>query len=296
LVAIVSWNSARYLPALFASLPDGLLGAPPWELVVADNNSTDETLSVVSELAPAAAVVRLERNLGYAAGINAAITASAPSEAVLILNPDVCLMPGCAAALFEAARQPGVGIAVPRLQDSAGHLQYSLRREPTVLRALGEALLGGRRAGRFGFLGEVIVDPARYRQTGAVVWATGAVMMISRRCLQEVGRWDESFFLYSEETDYALRARDRGFAVRYVPDAVAVHVGGKGEQSPRLRGILAVNRVRLFARRHGKSHTAVYWTVVMLNETLRVLLGRPENRTAVRALLAPWKRPAAIRG
>ena len=286
-VAVVSWNSARDIAGLLASLAGGLMGVPSWELILADNNSTDETVSVVKKLAPNATVVRLERNLGYAAGINAAIAASAPTDAVLILNPDVRLAQGCAAELIDALRQPRVGITVPRLQDPAGHLQYSLRREPTVLRALGEALLGGYRAGRVGVLGEVIVDAGSYRRPRAVAWATGAVMMVSRHCLQTVGSWDESYFLYSEETDYALRARDCGFVVRYVPGAVAVHIGGKGDLSPRLRGILIANRVRIFARRHGKVSRTAYWAAVMLNESLRALLGRRQNRAGIRALLAP---------
>src|SRR6202022_2513834 len=82
-VAVVSWNSARDIAGLLASLAGGLMGVPSWELILADNNSTDETVGVVKQLSPNATVVRLERNLGYAAGINAAIAASAPTHAVV---------------------------------------------------------------------------------------------------------------------------------------------------------------------------------------------------------------------
>ncbi|MCZ7627704.1 MAG: glycosyltransferase [Microthrixaceae bacterium] len=66
-------------------------------------------------------------------------------------------------------------------------------------------------------------DYARERDAD---WATGAAMLISAECLAAVGPWDESFFLYSEETDYCLRARDRGFKLRYSPKATATHIGG----------------------------------------------------------------------
>ncbi|MDP8961599.1 MAG: hypothetical protein M3N32_08300, partial [Actinomycetota bacterium] len=110
---------------------------------------------------------------------------------------------------------------------------------------------------------------------------------ISRRCLEQVGPWDETFFLYAEETEFALRARDAGFVLRYVPDAVATHLGGDRHTSSRLWALLAVNRVRLYSRRHGPVRTAAFWAAVALNEALRALAGRGVHRAALRALLRP---------
>ena len=97
------------------------------------------------------------RNAGYAAGINAAVRAAPPHSAILVLNPDVRLMPGCVAELLDALR-PGTGLAVPRLVDAKSELIESMRREPTVLRAWGDATLGARRAGRYPAFGEVVTD------------------------------------------------------------------------------------------------------------------------------------------
>ena len=144
-----------------------------------------------------------------------------PADAYLFLNPDVELSPGCVAALARGLSEPGVGVAAPRQQDERGRLSFSLRREPTLGRAIGEAVLGGRRAGRVDSFGEMVVDPSRYLRPAHVAWASGSVLLIDARCLAEVGEWDESFFLYSEETDFLLRAGDSGFRVRYCPDAVA---------------------------------------------------------------------------
>jgi N-acetylglucosaminyl-diphospho-decaprenol L-rhamnosyltransferase len=293
-LAVVTWNAADHLPGLFASLPGALDGVPAWELVVADNNSSDGTLHLVTELAPAARVVQLGRNAGYAAGINAALAAASPSsKAVLILNPDVRLLEGSVSQLIDALRVPGTGITVPRILDPKGRLQHSLRRDPTVLRALGEACLGGRRAGWLSSLGEVVVDPRQYERPGVADWATGAVMLVSRECRDAVGPWDESFFLYSEETDYAWRARRQGFSLRYVPGAVAVHAEGLNDQR---WPILTVNRVRLFTRRHGRLRGAAFRLAVILNEGLRALLGRAKHRSALRALLVPSLRPPHAAG
>jgi GT2 family glycosyltransferase len=288
-IAVVTWNSASQLPGLFASLPAALAGAPPWELIVADNDSEDATLHVVTELAPTARFIQLGGNRGYAAGVNAAVAMASPSsEAVLILNPDVLLMEGSVGRLLDAVRLPGTGISVPRLINPDGKLQYSLRRDPTLLRALGEALLGGRRGGRMSTLGEVVVDRRQYERPCVADWASGAVMLLSRACLDAVGPWDESFFLYSEETDYAWRARRLGFALRYVPDAVAMHVEGLTD---RRWTILTINRVRLFMMRHGRFRGEAFRLVVILNEGLRVLMGRAKHRAAFRALLAPSLSP-----
>jgi GT2 family glycosyltransferase len=284
-VAVVTYNSAAHLPGLLASLGGGLDGVADWRLVVADNASTDATVDLVRHLAPDATVVAMGRNAGYAAGVNAAAAAAPPERALLILNPDIRLAEGSVAALLTALNAPATGITVPRLTDVQGHPARSLRREPSVRRALGEALLGGVRAGRLPAFGEVVTDERRYRHPGTADWASGAVMLVSRECLDVVGPWDESFFLYSEETDFALRARDAGFALRYTPHAAAVHAGGEAHTSPRLWSILALNRVRLFRRRHGRVHAAAFWAAVTLNEGLRALGGGTTHRAALRALL-----------
>ena len=117
-------------------------------------------------------------------------------------------------------------------------LLRSLRRRPTVLRAWGESLLGGERAGRFSPLGELVLDDDSYERAGPADWATGAAMLVSAECLRDVGAWDESYFLYSEETDFALRAWDAGYRLVYVPAAHAVHLEGESHTSPALYALL----------------------------------------------------------
>ena len=118
-------------------------------------------------------------------------------------------------------------------------------------------------------------------------WATGAIMLMSARCLAGSGPWDESFFLYSEETEFALRARDKGFVIRYVPEAEVTHLGGESGVSPRLWSLLQVNRIRLYRKRHTAGATAVFWAAVMLRESSRAALGRARSRAALAALLRP---------
>ncbi len=281
-VALVTYNSAALLPDCLAALPAAMDGVPSWRLIVVDNDSHDDTLAVVARETPDALAIAPGRNAGYAAGINLA-THALPSRAVLALNPDARLAPGSVARLLRALDAPGVGVAVPSTRAADGTLDHTRRREPTVGRAFGEAVLGGTRAGRHPRWGEVELDPASYEREGPVDWAVGAVMLMGRACLDDVGDWDESFFLYSEETDFSLRVRDRGWEVRFVPDAVVTHLGGDSGVSPRLWTLLTLNRVRLYRKRHGPWASGAFWAAVTLNEGLR--LGQGEtHREAWRAL------------
>ncbi|MFE9257681.1 glycosyltransferase family 2 protein [Streptomyces sp. NPDC006879] len=295
-VLVVTWNSSAVLPDFLASLPTGMAGLD-WRLVVADNDSADDTVDVLSSLAPDATVVQTGHNAGYAAGVNAALDAAARWEggyrAALVCNPDIRMRSGCAKALvhsletkLEDGRQ--VGITVPLLYEEDGRtLVHSLRRESSVTRALGEAVVGNRRAGRFPRWSELVTDTAAYEHETVTDWATGALMALSGTCLAACGAWDESFFLYSEETEFCLRARDRGFVTRLEPTAAATHLGGDSQVSPRLWTLLTLNRVRLYQRRHGPAATAAFRAAVLLRESSRAALGRSASRSAARALASP---------
>jgi GT2 family glycosyltransferase len=258
-----------------------------------DNASGDGSAELARVLAPEAVHVQTGRNAGYAAGLNAGFAAQPARVARLVLNPDVRLAPGSVATMLAALDgDPGLGIAVPRQLDSDGRRLPSLRREPSVSRALGEALLGGVRSGRVSWLGEMVTDPTAYRRPGRADWASGSVLLVAERCARAVGAWDETYFLYSEETDFASRARAAGYAVGYVPAAEAIHIGGEAHTSPMLYSLLTVNRVRYFARHRGWLQSRLFGLAVGLGELLRVR-GRT-HRAALRALCVPRVRRQVI--
>lgn len=285
LVAVVTYNSATLIERFLRSLPEALAGVGTTHVVVVDNGSSDGTVALVRATAPWATVVELGANRGYAAGINQALRRSSPRRGVYVLNPDAVPSPGSVARLASAVQSDaGLGLAVPRILDAEGSLKLSLRREPTVARALGEALLGGRRASRLPFLGEVVGDTTRYVNGATADWATGAAMFLAPRTVETVGWWSEDYFLYSEETDYALRARDAGLRLGLVADATVAHPGGEQSTSPWLWSLAAVNRTRLYRSRHRALPSTAYWLAVLLNEALRAHRG-PTHREAVRALV-----------
>lgn len=281
-VVVVTYNSAPVVGDLLDSLP-AALGGLPAHVVVVDNGSTDDTCDIV-ERRTDCELVRAQ-NKGYSAGLNRGVQAVASDLPVLLLNPDVRMHPGSVPAMVEALQQPRTAVVVPRLVDERGELAFSLRREPTLARALG---LG--RTGRPA-LSETVVDRDAYESAGVTDWATGAVMLLSRDCYRALGGWDESFFLYSEETDYCLRARDLGWSTRYEPAAVAVHIGGQSGQSARIHAMQIVNRVRLYRRRHAPAGATLYLLLAVASEASWLVRGQGRSLTAVTALLVPRMRP-----
>ncbi|MEV0309276.1 glycosyltransferase family 2 protein [Nonomuraea fuscirosea] len=296
-VVIVTYNSADVLQGCLDSLPAGAAGVELAAVVVADNASKDDSTALAAARADLpVTVVQVGRNAGYAAAINAGIAALDLDrlDGVYVLNPDCRLRSGAIAPLLDCLEQPGRGIVVPYMVNPDGTLQPSLRRMPTVGRAVAEAVVGGALAGRMGTAGELVTDPRDYARPGAFAWATGAALMLAPRMIREVGAWDESFLLYSEETDYCLRAADLGWATWYEPASVIEHIGGASGIDPVLASLLVVNKVRLFRRRHGPVRGTAYYVAVLAGEAVRALAGRRTSRASVVALLRPSRRMTAL--
>ncbi|UVS82403.1 glycosyltransferase [Actinokineospora sp. UTMC 2448] len=291
-VVIVTYNSAEVIADCLASLPAALDGVDA-RVVVVDNASTDGTAEVAAAADPAAKIVHRADNDGFGAGVNAGI-GHADGCDVLVLNADVRLAPGSVAVLQRALRP--AGIAVPKLTDEEGRVQHSLRRAPTSLRTLGEAVLGGTRAGRWRLLGETVTHPRAYERAGEHDWATGAAWLVSRECLDAVGPLEERFLLYSEETDFMLRAGRAGFATRYEPAATAVHLGGESTTSARLWSLVVTNKVRLHRERFGALAAAGMWLAAMADSLIRAARGSARHRQAARALLTMPRWPAPLDG
>ena len=284
-VVVVTYNSAEVIGELLDSLPAALDGLTA-DVVVVDNDSTDAT----RELLRARSDCRLVTapNDGYAAGINRGVRVAAAAEFLLILNPDVRMDAGSVAPLLAALGRPGVGIAAPRVHSPDGSLHLSLRRRPTLLRASGLSRLGSPA------LSEHVQEQTAYERPGTVDWALGAILAVSTACARDVGDWDESFFLYSEETDYCLRARDLGWETWFEPAATAVHVGGASGRNDVTHVLQILNRVRLYRRRSGPLAGALYYALTVLAEATWLARGHHQSQAALRALLRPSTRPARL--
>lgn len=282
-VIIVTYNSADDLVRLLASLPAAAPGLR-MRTVVVDNSSSDATWNEITQHSDVVAVAA-GANLGYAGAINVARPHVEPCDSVLLLNPDLTLEAGAVTALVHSLKTSNAGVVVPMILDAQRHLYTSLRREPTLLRATCDACLGSR-LGRIrpAWSSETIHDPATYKNSCSIEWASGAALLMSEQCNRDVGPWDDNrFFLYSEETDFFRRAREAGFPCLYAPDARVVHRQGGSGTSAELNALMAVNRIRYYEKYHSRPASALFRAVVALGEMLRT--GQPHHRLALRRLL-----------
>lgn len=283
---VVSYRSAHDVQGLLATVP-AAVGPLTWRAVIVNNDPTDD-LGPVAGACREAVLVEAGANLGYAGGINRGRASAPPSRWTVFLNPDLRLAPQAIARMAAHAGEESA--VVPTIMDDAGTVQPSLRREPSILGALGDAVFGNRWPHRPGALSEIIRTCGSYEREGAVDWATGAALLVPTAAAERVGPWDNRFFLYSEETDYCRRLRASEVPVCFQPSAVVRHRGAGSGTSDALAALLQVNRVRYFRKWHGFSATAGFTAVVVLHNLLRA--SRPRSRAALRTLLSPGARAA----
>jgi len=282
---VVTYNSEEHIVALLDSLRSEFERTPGCVIVV-DNGSVDGTLALL-DAREDITVVR-SSNTGFAGGVNTGVRAAPEHSTILVLNPDATVSPGAIGSMLRALDTPGIGIVAPRMLEADGSLSPSLRREPSLLRA------GGLSFTKLPAFAERVEDPRAYVHAHTVDWAVGAALLISRECFDRLGGFDETYFLYSEETDFCLRARDAGWQTLYTPTAEVMHVGGASGESATTHTMKMINRVRLFSRRNSSGPAWAYFGVAALTELRRGLLGHTASWTALRALLRPSLRPAQL--
>lgn len=230
--------------------------APAAELLVVDNASGDDVAERLRREVPTARVVREGANRGFGTACNRGARETGRPY-LLFLNSDAFLAPGAVAALEAALDRDAKAAAVgPRLRNPDGTLQPSIRRLPTPWRIFCESsglafLAGGR--GRLSGHSATRQDHASPREVEALM---GAVLLVRREAFEEGGGFDESFFLYAEETDLMARWRRGGWRLRFEPSAEAMHAGG-ASGGDALFGQLHASLAR-YARKHHGAFAAAF--------------------------------------
>jgi GT2 family glycosyltransferase len=216
---VVTYDALPWIERCLASVADVL------ETVVVDNGSTDGTVAAVRERFPSVRVIESE-NLGLCAGWNRGVAAT-DAEHVLLLNADAWLLDGALDALVVAAdRHPRAGVVGPRLENPDGTLQRSVRGYPTPWRLATEYFYLRKLAPRSRALNAFYGAGFDHAGEREVEWVMGACLLLRRSAYEDVGPFDERYFMFSEEVDWMRRAADRGWSVVFTPDARCVHVGG----------------------------------------------------------------------
>lgn len=225
-VVIVSYGAPDLLRACLRSLAAPGPADPEFVVHVVDNASPDGTADVVAAEFPGVQLHRLAVNNGFSAANNVVLRES-QAPFVLVLNPDTELPPGTIGALlprFDA--DPAVGMVGCRLVQADGTFDHAAKRSfPTPLAAMAHFARIGRRVGG-GALGQYRATTVDERGVGEVDAINGAFMLVRRAALQEVGLFDEGYWLYMEDLDWCHRFWDAGWKLLYDGSATALHHKG----------------------------------------------------------------------
>jgi N-acetylglucosaminyl-diphospho-decaprenol L-rhamnosyltransferase len=246
-IIIVSTNEGHWLrPCLTTIVAHS--GSLALDVVVANNQSSDDTQELVEKEFPAFRVVTCE-NRGFAHANNRGLMTTNARYA-LFLNPDTEILDGTFEQLVGALDdRPEVGLAGVRQVTADGELFPTIRRFPSPMRVLGEAL-GSEMWGRsLPWLGERELRMERYDREVACDWTSGSFMLARREALESAGYMDERSFIYSEEPDLCLRMKRAGWDVRHLPSMTILHHANKAGVNPKMAAQDTVSRVH-YARKH----------------------------------------------
>ena len=247
-VITINFDTGGFLAAAARSV---LSSTVPFELLVVDNASTDDSLHRMQAAVggdPRVRVFENGANLGFARANNQAL-AEAHGEWLLLLNPDCTIQPDTIARMQEALRRyPDAGLAGCLIFNPDGSEQAGCRREtPTPGKAFMRAFGLGRLLRRLGLVHNAARDFVRTGdplppQPIEVDAISGAFMFARRDALEKVGLLDEGYFLHCEDLDWCERFRRGGFKVLFVPDATAVHDKGASSRRRPVRVLWHLHR------------------------------------------------------
>jgi len=280
---VVTYNALPYLERCL----DSLTG---YETVVVDHGSTDGTLELVRRRFPEARVVEQE-NRGLAAGWNRGIRETS-TPFVLVLNADAWVVDDAVERLAAFAREHECfAFVAPRLLNPDGTLQPSVRAFPTPWRLATEYLFLRKLAPRSKALNAFYGAGFRHDEVREIDFAKAAAFLLRRGAFEDVGAFDEAFFLFSEETDWCYRARAAGWRSVFYPGAEVVHVGGASwrRESATLFREQVRGHLRFLAKHRGRAAAATARRILLAGLRLRGVVFRGE-RGAVYRETADWLR------
>lgn len=264
-VIIVTWNVAELIEqALSSLLADLRTSGLTWRVLVVDSASSDATLERLRGMAEhGIELIASPENLGFARANNLALrhlgfgmspaqNAAELPQAVYLLNPDTITQAGATKALYQALMSvPELGVVGAQLRFGDGSFQHGAFAFPDLRQLWAEFFptpgrwLEGRFNGRYPR--QAYASPQPFE----VDFTLGATMMLRREVIQQTGMFDEQFFMYCEEVDWAWRIRKAGWRIWCVPSALVVHLGGQSTSKARARSTLNLweSRLKLF-RKH----------------------------------------------
>jgi N-acetylglucosaminyl-diphospho-decaprenol L-rhamnosyltransferase len=253
-VVVANYNSGDELSRCMRSLYE-CAGDVRLDVVVVDNASADDSVERAVGDRPQVRVIRNPDNRGTSAAWNQGIL-STRSEFVFVLNPDAEIAAGTMEAFLKVARdRPRAGVVGALVRDPDGSIYPSARKVPSLWEGLWHILLGPVWPENPWSRRYRMADWDR-RSPRQVDWVSGSSMLLRRAALDQVGTFDEIFFIYAEDMDICTRMRMAGWEVWFSPEIEIVHVGGTATSGSRR---MTLEHSRSIYRYFAKHHAASGW-------------------------------------
>jgi GT2 family glycosyltransferase len=268
-IVIVNWNTRQLLvnclESIYSSPPEGV-----FDIWVVDNSSSDGSSAKVRQNFPEVKLIENNENVGFGRANNQAIEESR-SQYLLILNPDTVVKSRAVSGLVNFLDQnPDVGIAGPKLINPDGTLQISAFPFPTLSKEFWRVFHLDKLTVRSSYP----MEKWNQNQVKEVDYLSGACMLIRRSALNQIGVFDENFFIYSEEVDLCLRFKEAGWSLYWVPTTSVIHYGGRSTQQVSEDMFLKLyeSKVMYFRKHHSSFTVQVYKLILFAGVIVKLML------------------------
>lgn len=222
-VIIVNYNHKKYLKTCLNSLLKNLKGIT-FEVFLIDNNSKDGSVGFLKQKASKKIKIILnKKNLGFARACNQGIR-RAKGDYILLINPDIKVLKESVGKMIDfLERNRGLGCVAPKLLNPDQSLQYSIRRFPNVL----TVLIRRTPLRLLPFIKNKdalhLMKNVNHNRIIKIDWALASCLMVKRKVFDQIGLFDENFFVYCEDIDWFYRLKKAGLGAYYLPEAKVIH-------------------------------------------------------------------------
>lgn len=278
-IILVNWKTRDITRGALRSIYEQTVGID-FEVIVVDNNSQDGSVEMVQIEFPHTILIKNQSNVGFGRANNQALEI-AQGQYLMFLNTDTVVLEGAINKLVDYLdKNPEAMMVGPRLLNSDLTFQHACRRAlPNVgnsffhLFGLTKIFKKNKLINSYK---QYVSDPEITSPTEAI---SGAAMMFRRQVYQEIGGFDEAFFMYGEDLDFCKRIIDRGWRIMYLSNAKIIHFGGKSSGKRKIKSLVNFYQAMwIYYRKHFYNHVNFFLNfIVWVGIKLRMFLALMRN-------------------
>lgn len=272
-VIIVNWNAKQLLIECIDSVIKDF-GDLEVEVIVVDNDSTDDSVQSVRDTFKSVIVIENSENLGFSKANNIGIKQSS-GKYICLINSDIIVKKGCLKNMFEyMERNISIGMLGPKLLNTDESIQTSCKKFPTIWNNITRTFFLHKLFPKSSFFSSEEMNYFLHDRIKQVEALAGAFLMVRRKAISKIGLLDEAYFFYSEDIDWCKRFWEKGWKVVFFPKAVCIHHdGGSSKKTPVAFHLRLIQSKFIYMKKHHNTIIVNVFRFVILNQyIIRVLL------------------------